>query len=80
MFIMLAFAVKVRRKKPLLDFLGFREVTIPVLAAFLTGMTDSRWLFESTGHFLNSAILTVIPLVQKIPGKSKALRDQLAIL
>ncbi len=34
MFIMLAFAVKVRRKKPLLDFLGFREVTIPVLATW----------------------------------------------
>jgi hypothetical protein len=32
-------------------------------------------LFESTRNFLQSAIRTVIPLLQKIPCESKALRD-----
>ena len=46
--------------------------------AFLTGVTFPHLYFESTGHFLNSAIHTIIPLVQKNSRKSKALRDQLA--
>jgi len=43
--------------------------------AFLTRMTGPRLFFESTRDFLQSAIRTVIPLLQKIPGESKALRD-----
>ena len=38
-------------------------------------MTGPRLLFESTRYFLQSAIRTVIPLLQKIPCESKALRD-----
>jgi hypothetical protein len=38
-------------------------------------MTGPRLLFESTRDFLQSAIRTVIPLLQKIPCESKALRD-----
>jgi hypothetical protein len=38
-------------------------------------MTGPRLLFESTRDFLQSAIRTVIPLHQKIPCESKALRD-----
>jgi hypothetical protein len=43
-------------------------------------MTSPHLFFESTENFLNSAIHTVIPLLQKIPCKSKALRDDLALL
>jgi len=38
-------------------------------------MTVPRLFFESTSDFLQSAIRTVIPLLQKIPCESKALRD-----
>jgi hypothetical protein len=38
-------------------------------------MTGPRLFFESTRNFLQSAIRTVIPLLQKIPCESKALRD-----
>jgi hypothetical protein len=38
-------------------------------------MTGPRLFFESTRDFLQSTIRTVIPLHQKIPCESKALRD-----
>ena len=38
-------------------------------------MPGPRLYFESTRYFLQSAIRTVIPLLQKIPCESKALRD-----
>ncbi len=38
-------------------------------------MTGPHLFFESTRYFLQSAIRTVIPLLQKIPCESKALRD-----
>ncbi len=43
-------------------------------------LLESPCFFESTGNFLISVIPTVIPFAQKKPGKSRALRDKLAIL
>ena len=38
-------------------------------------MTGPRLFFEFTRNFLQSEIRIVIPLLQKIPCESKALRD-----
>ena len=47
----------------------------PALARISHQDDGPRLFFESTRYFLQSAIRTVIPLLQKIPCESKALRD-----